>query len=206
MTLGLWAWDVEALLALGRVDDAEAVTGDLASRAAAQANPHALAVGQRCRGLLLAARGDLVAAVAALDDALATHALRPIPAEIGRTLLERGSLQRRAKRKSDAKRSLEEAVAILEPLGAALWVSRARDELGRIGLRRPGAAEGPTPAQRRVAELVVSGASNREIAGALHMSLRSVESHLTSLYRQFGVRSRAQLAAKLATGEAAPPP
>jgi DNA-binding CsgD family transcriptional regulator len=49
-----------------------------------------------------------------------------------------------------------------------------------------------------VAELLATGASNREIAGMLHMSLRSVESHLTSLYRQFGVRSRAQLVARLA--------
>jgi DNA-binding CsgD family transcriptional regulator len=129
--------------------------------------------------------------------------MRPIPVELARTMLEKGSLQRRAKRKSAAKQSLEEALAILEPLGAALWVARARDELGRIGLRRPAGGEGPTPAQQRVAELLATGASNREIAGMLHMSLRSVESHLTSLYRQFGVRSRAQLAAKLAGGGSA---
>jgi DNA-binding CsgD family transcriptional regulator len=81
-------------------------------------------------------------------------------------------------------------------------VARARDELGRIGLRRAAVADGPTPAQRRVADLLATGASNREIAGGLHMSVRSVESHLTNLYRQFGVRSRAQLVATLATGAA----
>ena len=85
-------------------------------------------------------------------------------------------------------------------------MARARDELGRIGLRRAAGGDGPTPAQQRVAELLATGASNREIAGMLHMSLRSVESHLTSLYRQFGVRSRAQLAAKLAGGGSADAP
>jgi DNA-binding CsgD family transcriptional regulator len=198
MTLGLWSTDIEALIALDRLSEAEMVLDDLVSRAHDAENPHALAVADRCRGLLLAARRDLPGAIDALDAALAAHAQRPIPAEVGRTLLEKGSLQRRAKRKSAAKQSLEEALAILEPLGAALWVARARDELGRIGLRRTAAGNGPTPAQQRVAELLATGASNREIAGMLHMSLRSVESHLTSLYRQFGVRSRAQLAAKLA--------
>jgi DNA-binding CsgD family transcriptional regulator len=200
MALGLWSTDIEALIALDRLDEAEALLDDLVARVHASENPHAVAVAYRSRGLLLAARHDVGAAIDALDAAMAAHALRPLPAEMGRTLLEKGTLQRRAKRKSAAKQSLEQALAILEPLGAAPWVARARDELGRIGLRRATPTDGPTPAQRRVAELLATGASNREIAGALHMSPRSVESHLTSLYRQFEVRSRAQLVAKLATG------
>ena len=206
MTIGLWSTDIEALIALDRLGEAESVLDDLVARVHALENPHAIAIAYRCRGLLLAALRDIPGAIDALDAALAAHALRPIPVELGRTLLEKGSLQRRAKRKSAAKQSLEEALAILEPLGAALWVARARDELGRIGLRRAAGGDGPTPAQQRVAELLATGASNREIAGMLHMSLRSVESHLTSLYRQFGVRSRAQLAAKLAGGGSADAP
>ena len=202
MGLGLWSTDVEALIALGRLEEAEAVLADLVVRVHAAENPHAVAIAYRSRGLLLAARHNLEAAVEALNAAEAAHTLRPLPAELGRTLLEKGSVQRRAKRKSAAKRSLEQALAILEPLGAELWVARARDELSRIGLRRAVVSDGPTPAQRRVAELLATGASNREIAGTLHMSLRSVESHLTSLYRQFDVRSRAQLVARLATGPA----
>ena len=202
MAIGLWSTDIEALIALERLDEADALIGELARRVDASDNPHAVAVAHRCRGLLLAARHDVEAAIEALDTALAAHALRPLPAELGRTLMEIGSLQRRAKRKSAAKQSLEQALAILEPLGAAPWVARARDELGRIGFRRAAATDGPTPAQQRVLELLVTGASNREIAGTLHMSLRSVESHLTTLYRQFDVRSRAQLVARLATGAA----
>ena len=88
---------------------------------------------------------------------------------------------------------------MLEPLHASIWVNRARDELSRIGLRRAAPSEGLTAAQQRVAELVVAGMSNREIAGTLFMSLRTVETHLTNIYREFGVKSRAQLVATLAS-------
>ena len=97
---------------------------------------------------------------------------------------------------------MEQALAILEPLGAEMWVSRARDELSRIGLRGARATEGLTPAQERVAELVTSGATNAEIARELHMSLRTVESHLSRVYRERGVSSRAQLIAAMAASAA----
>jgi DNA-binding NarL/FixJ family response regulator len=58
--------------------------------------------------------------------------------------------------------------------------------------------EGLTPAQQRVAELAAAGMSNREIAGELFMSLRTVEAHLTKIYWELGVKSRAQLAAAMA--------
>ena len=77
---------------------------------------------------------------------------------------------RDVKRKTAAKQTLEQALALLKPLDAAIWVSRARDELGRIGLRRATVSEGLTPAQTRVAELAATGLSNQEIAIALYMS------------------------------------
>ena len=66
--------------------------------------------------------------------------------------------------------------------------ARARDELARVGLRRPVITEGLTPAQQRVAELVAAGMSNREIAATLYMSVRSVEAHLTKAYRELDVK------------------
>jgi DNA-binding CsgD family transcriptional regulator len=198
LTLPMWSTDIEALIALGRLDEAEPVLADLRHRAGRSDNPHAVAIAHRCRGQLLAARGHLAAAIEALDAALVAHRQRPVPLELGRTLLELGGLQRRAKRKTGAKRTLEEALEILEPLEARLWIERARDELGRIGLRRPAVSEGLTPAQSRVAELVVAGLSNQEIASTLFMSTRTVESHLTKIYREYGVRSRAQLVGALA--------
>jgi len=197
LVLGLWWCDIEALIACGRLDEAGLVLDDLRSRAGTAENPNAIAIAERCRGLLLAARGQIPEAIGALGAALIEHARRPLNPEIARTLLELGTLQRRAKQKNAAKQSLERALAIFEPMGAQMWVERTRDELSRIGLRRPTVSEGLTPAQVRVAELVVDGLSNREIASTLYMSPRSVEAHLTKIYREYGVRSRAQLVAAL---------
>ena len=195
--LPLWSSDIEALIALDRLDEAQQVLDDFMERALPYPNPNGRAIAKRCEGLLLAARGELTRAIEAMEAALAHHAQRLLPLELGRTLLEKGSLERRAKRKTAAKQTLEQALAVLEPLDAAIWVARARDELGRIGLRRAVVSEGLTPAQSRVAELAVGGATNREIAQTLYMSERTVEAHLTKIYREFGIRSRAQLAGAL---------
>jgi DNA-binding CsgD family transcriptional regulator len=195
--INLWSCDIESLIAMDRWDEAQEVLEDLFDHARRAENPNTAAVAHRCRGLLLAARGSIGEAIEAMDEALVQHALRPLPFEVGRTLLEKGTLKRRAKRKSAAKRTLEEALAVLEPLEANLFIARARDELGRIGLRRATVTDGLTQAQTRVAELVLAGKSNREIASALYMSPRSVEAHLTKIYRHYGVKSRSQLATAL---------
>jgi DNA-binding CsgD family transcriptional regulator/Tfp pilus assembly protein PilF len=200
LTINLWSYDIEALIALERFDEAEAILADLFDRARREGNPNALAVARRCEGLLAASRGELAAAIAAMDAAIAEHTLRPLPLELGRTLLEKGTLERRMKRKRAAKESLEQALDVLAPLNAATLAGRAKDELARIGLRGARRSEGLTPAQQRVAELVASGKSNREIAGELFMSLRTVETHLTKVYRELGIKSRAQLAATVAAG------
>jgi DNA-binding CsgD family transcriptional regulator len=191
--LHVWSLDTEALIAMGRLDEAAHVLAELSRRAEMSEAPHARALAWRCQGLLLAARGNLIPALDAMDFALTEHATSYRPLEHGRTLLEKGSIERRVKRKAAAKQTLEEALAILEPLGAQIWVSRTRDELSRIGLRRARVTEGLTPAQARVADLVAAGLTNPEIARELHMSVRTVESHLTRVYREYGVSSRSQL-------------
>jgi DNA-binding CsgD family transcriptional regulator len=202
MTLGLWSLDIEALIACERLDEAQLVLDDLIARARSAKNPNAIAIAERCRGLLLAARRDTTAALKALEAGLTEHSGRPLAPEIARTLLELGTLQRRAKQKTKAKESLERALAMFEQMGAPMWAARARDELARVGLRRPRVSEGLTPAQTRVAELVLAGLSNREIASTLYMSQRSVEAHLTKVYREFGVRTRAQLVASMSAAQA----
>ena len=200
MTIRLWSYDIEALIALARLREADQVLSDLFERVGGAENPNAVAIAHRCHGLLLTARGEISAAIDALDAAISEHSYRPLPFEIGRTLLEKGRLERRAKRKTAAKRTLEQSLEILEHLGTAMWINQAKDELSRIGLRRQSLTEGLTEAQSRVLELVAAGMSNREIAAALYMSQRSVESHLTKIYREYGVRSRTQLVKTLATG------
>ena len=135
-----------------------------------------------------------------MEEALSQHESRALAPEVARTLLERGMLQRRAKQKNAAKRSLEQALTMYKQIGAPMWVQRCQDGLSRIGLRRAAVTEGLTPAQQRVAGLVAAGMTNREVAGTLYMSLRSVESHLTKVYRELGVKSRSQLVAALKAG------
>ena len=116
-----------------------------------------------------------------------------MPFERARTLIVVGTLHRRAKHKAAARAALEEAVEILDQMGARLWAERARAELGRIGGRA--AADGLTPTEQRVADLVAEGRSNKEVAGALFVSVRTVEANLTRVYAKLGIRSRGELAA-----------
>jgi len=91
-----------------------------------------------------------------------------------------------------------------EELGAATWTARARAELGRIGGRTR--AEGLTAAERRVAELVAAGRTNREVAAELFLGERTVASHLTHIYAKLGIRSRTELGLTLDPDDEDPHP
>ncbi len=185
--------EIEALIALGRLDEAEEVLGWLEERGRALDRASALAAAGRCRGLLWASRGDADAAIAEFENALREHDRVTIPFERGRTLLALGATERRAKRKRAARESLGEALAAFENLGAALWAEKARTELGRISGRAPSRGE-LTPTERRVAALVAEGRTNKEVAAELFVADRTVEYHLSHVYAKLGVRSRAELA------------
>jgi DNA-binding CsgD family transcriptional regulator len=193
-----WANEIEALIALGELDEATAAVDRLEQRGGSLDRPWALATGARCRGLLEAARGDLGAADLALERALKEHERLPMPFELGRALLVQGTIRRRAKQKRAARDCLQRALEIFEHLGAPLWADRAEAELGRIGLRPP-APSGLTAGEERVAELVAAGRTNREVADALFISIKTVDSNLSRIYRKLGVRSRTELARKLPT-------
>ena len=184
---------VEALLAAGRPQAARPLVEALEANGRRLGRPWALATGARARGLLEAASGDLAQAQTALEGALRDHKGLPQPFELARTLLAMGIIQRRAKRKREARQSLGQALAIFQELGAALWAGRTRAELGRIGGRAPSPAH-LTPTEERVAELVAEGQTNREVAGSLFLSVKTVEANLTHIYRKVGVTSRRQLA------------
>jgi DNA-binding CsgD family transcriptional regulator len=183
---------LEALIAVGRLDDAEHKLTTWEDRARALDRSWAMAITARCRGLLLAARGDLDGAFASFECALAEHARTTDPFQHARTLLALGRTQRRAKKRGAARTTLGDALARFETLGAPLWAEQARAELARIGGRAPSRGE-LTEAEHRIAALVAEGRSNREVAAALFLTEHSVETALTRVYRKLGVRSRSEL-------------
>ncbi len=188
---------IEALIGTGTLDRAEAVLGELETRAGASRVPWSLATGARCRGLLLSAHGELDAAERSLEDALTEHERSPMPFERGRTLLALGLLQRRRNERRSAHESLEQARTIFEDLGAPLWVARTQRELRPLG-GRPTSRLTLTFAEQRVAELAASGLTNREVAAALFISPKTVEASLARAYRKLNIRSRAELGAHIA--------
>ena len=198
---------IETLLALGEHDAATALLAELEEQARATGGVWALTIASRCRALLSAAAGDGDAAYASLDRALELHEQLQEPFERGRTLLVRGTLQRRNRKKRPARESLTQALAVFDELGARLWSERARAELRRIGGRAPATPGVLTPTEERVAALVAAGRTYREVADALFISPKTVQWNLSKIYRKLGVRSRAELAAKLAAGQtpAVPP-
>jgi DNA-binding CsgD family transcriptional regulator len=187
---------IEALIGLGELE--------AAAEALAQLDAHpsswASAVGGRSRGLLHLAGGELDEALLALEQALIEHERLPIPFELARTLLVKGQTHRRRNERRLARESLERCFTILEELGAPIWLERARAELRRLGLRR-GAGDALTPAEENVAALAASGLTNREIAERIFVSPKTVEATLARVYRKFGIRSRAELGARMAARE-----
>jgi DNA-binding CsgD family transcriptional regulator len=187
---------VEALLELGRVDDAVARLDPLEAAARRLGRAWAIANATRCRGRVAAARGDVPEAVALLEDAVAAHEEIGDEFGRGRALLALGAVRRRARQKRPARDEIEAAIAAFEGIGATGWAGRAREELGRIGGRTQ--IEGLTPAEQRVADLVAAGRTNAEVAAALFLAERTVASHLTHVYAKLGVRSRTELSRTLA--------
>jgi DNA-binding CsgD family transcriptional regulator len=184
--------EIEALILLGDTDAAETLLTVLERQGRSLDRPWALATAARCRGLLFAARKDLEAARDALELAMVEHERVEQPLELGRTLLVTGEVERRAKRKRAARLSLQNALHIFEGIGAELWAKRARRALERVG-GFTGAAGELTPTERRVAELVAAGKTNREVAHLLFVSVKTVEANVSRIFHKLDMRSRAEL-------------
>ncbi len=191
-----WTADhVEALLELGRIDEAVTILDAWDVDASRLGRDWALAHVVRSRGLVAAARGDVDQSVAHLQQAVARHAEAGDTFGRARALFALGLVLRRLRQKRTAREAIDAALGDFERLGAATWVGKAREELGSIGGRAQ--TSGLTPAEHRVALLVAGGRTNREVAAALFLSERTVASHLTHIYAKLGVRSRTELAGTL---------
>jgi len=198
----VYADAIEARIAAGD-HDVEPDIDELEWRGVALDNAWARAVAARCRGLLLAARGELDGAIVELRRALGEHERSPQPLERGRTLLAIGTTERRARRRASAREALTEALELFDNLGAALWAERASSELARIPGRARSSSDDLTETEARVAGLVADGLSNKEVAARLFVTVRTVEWNLSSIYAKLGVRSRSELAARFVRGSGA---
>jgi DNA-binding CsgD family transcriptional regulator len=188
---------VEALVALGRVDDAEALLAGFDARWPDQRR--AMPARLRCRAVLFLARRNLEAALGAAEKAAAASEAVGLPLDRGRALLVAGDALRRLGERRRAAEKLDAAKQVFAELGAPLWLARAEQELRRAR-PRPRRDRELTSAERGVAALVATGRTNREVAAELFTTVGTVEVHLTRIYRKLGLRSRTELARKVAEG------
>jgi DNA-binding CsgD family transcriptional regulator len=191
---------VEALVQCDEHERARAVTERLSLLAARQRHPWAGVTAARCSAVLRLASGYDLRAADELAAAAAGYERLGLRFEQARALLMLGREQRRSSKRVAARDSLARAQRAFDGLGCSGWAARAAEELGRVSGRRGGHDE-LTGSERRVVELAARGLSNKEIASRLHVTVYTVEAHLSHAYAKLGVRSRAQLAARLAAAE-----
>jgi ATP/maltotriose-dependent transcriptional regulator MalT len=183
---------VEALARAGHLGRARDVLHDFEVRAEGRARVSARAASARCAGIL----GDDGHWREAFDEALDLHEQVPAPFERARTELCYGERLRRARRRTDAREHLRDALATFDSLGAAPWAERTLAELrasGEKARRRATPVDDLTPQELAVAKLVAGGATNREAAATLFVSPKTIEFHLANVYRKLDVRSRSDL-------------
>lgn len=196
----------EALVRLGRLEEAEQLLVPLEALAAERGRHSSLAGAARVRGMLEGARGRDGDAHAAFQAGLAHAAEVEMPFE-GALLDEAyGRLLRRVGERRQARERLGRAHEVYLRLGARPFVERVERELAACGLstarRSPARRLELTPQELAVARLVAAGKTNREVAAELVVSAKIVGYHLGNVYTKLGVSSRTQMAARFAAREA----
>ena len=189
---------VEALVELEELDGAAAVVARLAELAEAQDHPWGHATTRRCLAAIRLARAYDDHEAGELEEVAREYARLGLAFDAARSLLALGRAQRRHRKWGAARDALGRAAAAFEELGSHGWAEASRAELERVGARKAPDAGELTRAERRVAELAAQGLTNKEIAQRLVVTVSTVEFHLSKTYAKLGIRSRAQLAARLA--------
>ncbi|MGZ4181523.1 MAG: AAA family ATPase [Solirubrobacteraceae bacterium] len=188
-----------SLAVLGEHDRAAALAHEEIELARRWGAPRAVGVALRAAGVVHA--GD--EGLERLREAVAVLAPAPAPLEHARVLIELGCALRRTGHRAEAREHLRKGLDLAHGLGGIALADRAREELAIAGARpRRDALRGRdalTSSELRVAALAADGQTNRQIAEALFVTLRTVETHLTNSYAKLGIASRRGLAHALAS-------
>jgi DNA-binding CsgD family transcriptional regulator len=195
---------VPALLALGRQEEATRLAAEDVELARAFGAPRTLGIALHGQGLAAGEAGE-----ASLRQAIELHERAGAALDRARSLCALGALLRRTKRRAEGRELLREALDVAHRAGARPMADVAETEVRATGARPRRVVltglEALTASERRVAELAAEGLTNRQIAQSLFVTARTVEGHLTGVFRKLDVSSRADLGAALtatATGAA----
>jgi DNA-binding CsgD family transcriptional regulator len=188
----------EAYAAIGRTDDARRISAWLRELGDRLSRPALTGDANRIDALICAETGDLDAAAIAAEAAVAAHGSSPLRPELARSLLVLGRIERRRKARKQAREALVRARDLAAQMGHRPLLAEIERELPRLAAERSGTEL--TATERRVADLIAAGATNRDAAAALFVSVRTIETHVASIYRKLGVRSRAELGRRLPGG------
>ena len=185
----------EAYVAVGRPQEARRISSWLRGVGERLGRPTLTGCADRIDALAAAQDGDLDRAAESARAAVAAHEASPLSQELARSLLVLGRIERRRKARKQSRGALTRARALAVEIGHRPLLAQIDQELPRTAPARSGTEL--TAAEQRVAGLIAKGATNREAAAELFISVRTVETHVASIYRKLGVRTRAELARKL---------
>jgi DNA-binding CsgD family transcriptional regulator len=197
---GFLPWRSDAALAqraLGEHESAERLAEEELELARAFGAARALGVALRAAGVV--AGGDRGASL--LREAIAVLERGDAGLDRARALADLGALLRRRNRRTEARELLREALDVAHRAGAKALADRAETELRATGARPRRVVltglDSLTASERRIAELASQGLTNREIAQSLFVTARTVEGHLTSIFRKLQLDSRNELRSAL---------
>lgn len=194
-----WAGDaIAAHLACGRYTDARDVIDWVAQRAVVLPSRWPKVVVATGQAALAECTGDRALAQTYFTQALDLHHELPMPLARAQTLTDYGAFLTRGGEVARARVLLAEALHLAEASGAGWHANRARTEWRRAGGRtRTRKPDELSPQEATVAQLARAGRTNREIAQQLHLSIKTVETHLGHIYHKLGIRSRWQLTGRI---------
>jgi DNA-binding NarL/FixJ family response regulator len=181
----------EAYLAVERPEAALPIAAMLRATGTRLGRPVLIGDADRIDALAAAQAGKLDEAAELACAAVAAHESAPLRLELARSLLALGRIERRRKARTEARGALRRAHELASAAHHRPLLAEIERELPRVTGTRSQAEL--TATEQRVADLLSSGATNRDAAAALFVSVRTVETHVASIYRKLGVRTRAEL-------------